>query len=272
MNIINNYCSPNFQANLNSPKLKFSKNDFFVNIPGYGKDYLWAKGVKDTADLATNLIRRDTSAENVLKIITFGIIKANQILRNFKKAFHTGILRYEREGWKHGSDWDGFLLCTNYSDIPKYSTYADRFDKVVGKPLKKPYPDIGLTRPKIEGDEKFLEHANPRYINNAFRRVFKLYDDVIIIHKKDAVNNDNLEKINKNIAELRWILAHSTPWERGSDAISNVFTRSLYKAVGIKTYPLKKDISLDLEAYCTELNEFKQKFPTYFEKPPEIIE
>lgn len=272
MKIINNFYSPNFQANLNSPKLKFNKKDFFVNIRGYGKNYEWANGVRDTADLATSLIRRNTSAENVLKIITFGIIKANQILSELAKVLHSGILRCKREGWKHGSDWDGFSLCTNYSDIFRYSTYTDRFDKIAEKPLKKPYPDIGLTRPKIEGDEKFLEHANPRYINNAFRRVFKLYDDVIIIHKKDAVNNDNLEKINKNIAELRWILAHSTPWERGSDAISNVFMRSLYKAIGIKTYPIKKDVSLDLEAYCTELNEYKQKFPTYFEKTPEIIE
>ena len=99
MNIINNYCSPNFQANLNSPKLKFSKKDFFVNIPGYGKDYLWAKGVKDTADLATDLIRRDTSAENVLKIITFGIIQANKILSELAKVLHSGILRCKREGW-----------------------------------------------------------------------------------------------------------------------------------------------------------------------------
>ena len=74
------------------------------------------------------------------------------------------------------------------------------------------------------------------------------------------------------IAEIRWILAHSTPWLRGSDAISNVFMRAMYKAVGIKTYPLKKGISLDLEAYCTELDEYKKKFPAYFEKPPEIIE
>ena len=254
MNILNNYYSPNFQANLKSPKLKFSKKDFFVRIRGYGQNDEWASKIKNTADSATELIRENISAENVLKKITLGIIMANQILRDLKKASHSGILRCERNGWKHGSDWDGFSLCTNYSNITRYSSYAERFDKTIQNPLKNPYADIELTRPEIDGKEKFLEHANPRYINNAFRRIFKLYDEVMQISKKDTVNNDNLEKINKNIAELRWILAHSTPWERGSDAISNVFMRSLYKAIGIKTYPIKKDVSLDLEAYCTELN------------------
>ena len=67
-------------------------------------------------------------------------------------------------------------------------------------------------------------------------------------------------------------MAHATPWERGSDAISNVFMRALYKAMGIKAYPPAKGISYDMEAYCTELDDYKKKFPTLFEKPPEVIE
>ena len=67
-------------------------------------------------------------------------------------------------------------------------------------------------------------------------------------------------------------MAHSMPWERGSDAISNVFTRSLYKSMGIKTYPLKQGISLDLEAFYTPLDKYKQNFATFFEKAPEVID
>lgn len=86
------------------------------------------------------------------------------------------------------------------------------------------------------------------------------------------INNKDLEKINTNIAEIRWILAHATPWKRSSDAISNVFIRAIYKSFGIKTYPLEKGITLDLEAYCTELNQYKKNFTKYFKKPPVIIE
>ena len=85
------------------------------------------------------------------------------------------------------------------------------------------------------------------------------------------IKEENLSDFNSLIAEIRWILAHSTPWERGSDAISNTFIRSIYKAAGVKAYPLKKGVSLDLEAYCTDLEEYKSKFPQYFAKPPKII-
>ena len=60
-------------------------------------------------------------------------------------------------------------------------------------------------------------------------------------------------------------MAHATPWERGSDAISNVFMRVMYKSLGIKSHPLKKGISLDMEAYCTELGDYKKRFPEFFE-------
>ena len=81
-----------------------------------------------------------------------------------------------------------------------------------------------------------------------------------------------LDDVNNDIAEIRWIMAHATPWERGSDAISNVFMRVMYKSLGIKSHPLKKGISLDMEAYCTELGDYKKRFPEFFEKPPEIVE
>ena len=74
MYISNN--SPIFCANLNSPKLNFSRKDFFIRIRGYGKNENWADEVVKTADLATNLIRRETSAENVLKLITKGVFQA----------------------------------------------------------------------------------------------------------------------------------------------------------------------------------------------------
>ena len=70
---------------------------------------------------------------------------------------------------------------------------------------------------------------------------------------------------------MRWILAHTTPWERGSDAISNTFIRSIYKAAGIKTHPLKRGVSLDLEAYCTNIDEYKINFANYFTKKPELV-
>ena len=78
-----------FQANLSSPKLRFKQEDFYVPIRGYGRNSGWANDVKKTADLAVKLIRRDTSAENVLKLISIGVGNANRnnTLDIIKKLF-----------------------------------------------------------------------------------------------------------------------------------------------------------------------------------------
>ena len=89
--------------------------------------------------------------------------------------------------------------------------------------------------------------------------------------QKDVKQAD-LNEIIDVVAEIRWVLAHATPWLRGSDAISNVFMRAMFKAVGVKAYPPVKNVSFDLEAYCQNLDEYKANFNSFFEKPLEVIE
>lgn len=136
------------------------------------------------------------------------------------------------------------------------------------KPLRNPYSNIGLTRSKVD----ILTHGKPEYINNALDYVFELYKKIFPKFIHQEVRPKNTKKINQTIAEIRWVLAHSTPWTRGSDAISNVFIRAMYKAIEVKTFPLKEGVSLDLEAYCTKLPDYKKNFKGYFEKPPQIID
>ena len=207
-----------------------------------------------------------------MRFITTGVVKANSLSRDINKVKHTGILRCEREHWRSGSDWTGRELATNYSSIPRYSVYNDRFDETFFHPLRKPFADMSLTIPIISRDEKYLRHAEPEHINNVFEHIFKAYDNFKSKFNSKDVKASQLQEINENIGGIRWLLAHATPWERGSDAIANVLMRAMYKSLGIKTYPLKKRISLDLEAFCTDFNVYKKNFGDYFEKPPKIIE
>ncbi len=262
---INSVDSTAFGVNLNSPKLRYSQKDFFVKIRGYGKNPLWAKKTIETADTAVSLIRKNTSAENVLKLISIGIRKANQFCLDLNKRSHTGVLRTVRDNWMSEKEWYGDLA--TYYDIGRYACYKKRFDKTYGKPLSK--TGIGMTRPN---KCHTLIHADVDTINNSLDRVFNLCNKIFPRFVKNEVQQKNMDEINETIAEIRWIMAHATPWSRGSDAISNVFMRAMYKAIGIKSYPLQKGVSLDLEAYCTELEDYKKRFSKYFEKPPEIID
>ena len=119
---------------------------------------------------------------------------------------------------------------------------------------------------------KEIFHPSPDFINSAFRHFDRIYGYIQKNFIKKEVKPDQMQMVNDKIAELRWIMAHSMPWERGTDSIANVFMRALYKAMGVKAYPPAKGISFDLEAFCTNLEDYKKNFPNFFEKPPEAIE
>ncbi len=252
--------------------LDFGKDDFFVKIKGYGKNEDWAREIIRAADNAVNLIKLRNSAETVLINIADGVRKANLFTGDLAKQKLTGLLRAQRSGWNSSSALSD-LLITKYSSAQncRYKVYYNRLNEVYLNPLWNPYYNFGLTVVEHKKDVKYLAHAESIYVNNAMDRVGTLYYKIINNFLGKPLSKDNMENLHASIAEIRWILAHSTPWERGSDAISNVFMRSIYKALGIKMSPLKQNVSLDLEAYCTNLSDYKVKFADYFEKSPQIV-
>lgn len=257
--------SISFQANLNSPKLKFTAKDFYVNIKGYGKNKDWAKSIIETADATSIAIRKGSSPENILKNVADGVRKANKWEPCMNKVLNTAILRTERQNWEYE-----ITNSYTYFNAGPYKTYADRLIAVRDNPLTRPIKKIAMTRPLQDTPELF--HGEPQYINKSLEHVFKICKHLFSKFTNKDITEKDLQNINSHIAEIRWILAHATPWKRGSDAISNVFIRAIYKAFSIKTYPLEKGITLDLEAYCTELKQYKKIFTKYFKKPPAIIE
>lgn len=262
------FCSKNPNA------LIFKNEDFFVNINGYGKNKDWANSIKKTANNAVKEIEKGNLADKILSNIAKGVKIANGFCKDLRKRQHTGILRTERKGYGNTGVWEHIDLVTPIAK--PYSVYEKKLRIAADNPFKSPFYDMQVA--EIEkgnwmGYDIRIAHPDSKFINNALDRVGGKYLNLKkdYITKLENITEENLPKINSDIAEIRWILAHSMPWERGSDSISNVFTRALYKSMGIKSYPLKKDISLDLEAFCTPLNEYKQKFASYFEKEPEIV-
>lgn len=255
-----------FKANLNSPKLKLSQKDFFIKIRGYNKNTEWAKKIKETTDCSVNLIRKNTTAENTLKLIIAGVANANYCCFDLGKKHNTGILRTQRENWR--DSWYDRDVYTAYG-TGRYSCYKERLDNVYKQPLKINNRSLAISKPNKKHD---IEHGQPELINNSLNYVFDLYKNKYTKFLSKDVKKEDLPEIIDVIAEIRWVLAHATPWLRGSDAISNVFMRAMFKAVGVKAYPPAKGISFDLEAFCTNLNEYKKSFPNFFEKPPIVIE
>ncbi len=263
----------NFCSNPNSKLLNFGYKDFFINIKGYGKDITWAKSVKELANTTTEKIKEAKTSDEILPYIAEGIHNANKNCMDLRKRIHSGILRTTRKGYGDAGEWEGLELVTPVTN--QYKSYMNKLKPICEHPIKSPYYDIDVAKLEYFDTEKTYKiiHPSDTKVNNALDRIggkfFNLKKDYILTPKK--VTKETLPKINTDIAEIRWILAHSMPWERGSDAISNIFMRSLYKSMGIKTYPIKKGISLDMEAFCTPLEEYKNNFHTYFSTKPEVI-
>jgi len=263
--ISHNVNSQNFRANLKSPKLRFGQNDFFINIKGYGKDKIWAKEIIEVADTASRMIRKNRDVETVLQSITLGVAGANSKTSDYSKRVKSGVLRTARLNWFGGSDKEVY---TPY-ETGRYSCYRELINKVITSPLKAPDKNLGISYPNGLGD---IKHGKAEKINYSLDYIFNIFNKKIKPFSDGSATAKDLDKINDAVAEIRWVLAHSTPWLRGSDAISNVFMRAIYKSIGVKTYPAKKGVSFDLQAYCTKLSDYKKDFPTYFTKPPVVIE
>ncbi|MCQ2754734.1 MAG: hypothetical protein MJ231_06775 [bacterium] len=270
-----------FGVNLASPKLAYELEDFFVNISGYDRNMYWANSVKKTANQAVTMIRQKADFENVIHHITDGAKYANKLddaLGDKTKAKLTGIIRCSRPTWENSCKTTDNELYTPYGIFNnRYNNYELRLNRLIKKPLKNAYGENISLSTIVSAAEantycNYIVHGKPGKINDALDYVASFYQKLQNNYVNKNITNKDLHCINNLIARSRWILAHSTPWCRGSDFIGNIYTRALYKAIGIKAYPLKEGVSLDLEAFCTPLEEYVKNFPTYFEKAPEIAE
>jgi len=263
-----------FKSNPNSVKLMFKKTDFFINIKGYGKDLNWAEKVLDLTDRISKSMRKNIKFDKLLAKLAVEMknIRPTYIEYNGKTINTTGVLRTKRKGYGRQGTWAKGI--TPYWGEP-YSAYKLRFNQVKNTPLKTQYNGVDLTRivrHKMYGN--IMLHGSKDKVNSAMDIIGEIYEELNekYISQPKNVTNKSLNEINSKVAEIRWIFAHATPFERGSDSIANSFMRALYKSMGIKTYPSKKGVSFDLQAYCTELTDYKKNFATYFKKSPKVIE
>ena len=82
----------------------------------------------------------------------------------------------------------------------------------------------------------------------------------------ESLTKDEIKMANQKIAEMYFLMANIMPWERGSNGITDIFMRSVYKSLGIEQPALKHGVSLDLEAFTMDMDEYVKKWDTFFEE------
>lgn len=273
----------NKQISLANKQLSFGKIEpemLFIKIPGFDKDYGWANTMIKTIDKTVSVIasgkscltdildgiKNDyqkyfTSKEKNLALCSensnFGVNRQSELLTYLVGKYHSYFDKASEIVLKDHSIFDEDQIC--------HTITAD-FDKSI--PLTK-------TLYNLENFEIHWQHTDAKNIPQVMNHSAKVYEEIKDLIKETSKSPDKniiLNKINKKIAELHWYLANATPYERGSAGIIDVLTKSIYESANIQTSPWKEGLSPDMEAFVTPLNEFVEKYPSYFESLPKFIE
>ena len=263
------------------PNLKQEPENFFIKIKGYGRDYDWAKYVAQSANYASLMIRNKASFDEVLNLIADDYSNCSFLnvksMSDFQKAELAGVSRLK--------DGAGSCLMTPF-DLSgvKYGAYGEIYAKkalnasksslaktfCVKTPAK--YPDFAPTRIVYYQNSKNgkLVHTLGG-VEPSLRYSREIYDNLVKNYTGKKLNKKEEKEAVRKIAAMHWLLTHGVPYFRGSDAIINIFIKSLFNALGFELKGPKEGVSFDLEAYCSELNEYVKKYPSLYESEPKYV-
>ena len=237
----------------------------------YGKNIQWASKMNDISNGAEYLIKNGEEFDEVLGYITREYrgydtatsLETNQAQRNDRRL---------ASGKYRGDDNPNDNFVTPFERSDSYSEYFNRLIKVKS-PRKSPYGDMELTQieyyPQYNKDFGRMIHPENKYIEPALNHVKERYQELQPLIDKvksgQQLSKQDIKLANEKIAEIYFLMANSMPYERGSNGISDILMRSLYKSLGIEQPAIKHGVSLDMEAFCMDLDEYKKKWSSFFE-------
>lgn len=241
-----------------------------VNERNYGKNIQWAHEINNISEAAALRIGNGENFEEVIHNIAADY-RAYDVATTLDSNTKTNARR-EYSGRYRGKDQPQnhpYGASTPFTKNGGYSEYYDRFMAQLNKQRTSPYDDVLLTNlgdcdrgtcmlhPVNQTVEPAMKHIGQRY-----KELQPLFNKV---HNGGKLTPAELKLADEKISEMYFLMGNVMPWARGSNGISDIFMRSTYKALGVEQPALRKGVSLDLEAFCMDLNEYKAKWNSFFE-------
>lgn len=235
----------------------------------YGKNFEFAEMMSKLSNETSQIITKGKPLEDVLKHISNNYYKARP---------WSGVYRgSNKPPLTIGTSERLDVYATRYGDDcwGAYKEYIERLDKQLGNRIS-PYKKFTITRnpssqaetgwgwatqlmihPYHDEVAKNMEIISKRYkVYQKLVNEYKISGNLLLEQKKQA---DDI------ISELYYLMANTTPFERGSNGISDVLMRSQYSALGMSKPHVRKGVGLDLEAFCMNLDEYKLKWNSFFD-------
>ena len=264
----------NIVADLNNSSKFFSR--IASNEESYGKNIQWAHEMDIISRSASYLISRGESYDEVMNHIA--IMYRNYDISTTLDSNRSVSDRRKLSGRERkdipDSDFaqhTGFSALTPFNDTDSYNEYYKRFMKLLNKKRQPPYPDVELTQISlVNGYGYVMGHPRNSSVEATMNHVKQRYEEMTPLFEKakrgEPLTPKEQALAHEKIAEMYFLMANAMPYERGSNGIADIFMRSMYKELGIEMPALKHGVSLDLEAFCLDLNEYKKKWRSFFEK------
>lgn len=215
-----------------------------------GINFQWANTVNEISKKTTVKIQQQENLDNILKYIAekYRICCGGKI----------------EIGQYRGNLVDYSMCVTGYGDrgFGRYKEYVQRFSNRKRIP---PYKDMALTHLKV--DEHLMVHPYRCEVDNNMKYANACYDELKALISKSQMHQltqAESKHFDNLVAELYYIMANTMPFSRGTNCISDILMRSLYKSVGKELPALNKNVSLDLEAFCMPLDAYKSNWNKFF--------
>lgn len=235
-----------------SPNLQVLPLDlYFIRMEEYDTDEEWARKMINHTYVISDMIRNNEDFSDIWIKTASGIAEINDnpiysMARESKNVF------FINHSWGRGCEY--------------YKKY-----------LKKIRENNGCFIPKA--NEEYKDALTAR-IDGSYNICISygmgnFYDYISLkslvkkeYNKLKSIKNPTSAQINCSVATIHWLIAQATPFVRGSDSFANVFTKAIYHSYGMKLSPIKEGKSFDFEAFCSDLDEFINKYPNLFEIKP----
>ena len=252
-------------TNLNDESKFFARS--YLNEKNYGKNIAWAHEINSISNIGETLIRNGEDFRSVIDKIAEGYRGTD--IANTLKGDSTGRRDFSgrnRENWTPENDAS--------TPIEDYVEYKNRLNNMLDIDRIAPYSDIKLTEIRNINRGVCMIHPANKYVTPGLKHMEDAYNTLQPLFNKvqkgGSLNPNELEFAHKQISEIYYLMANVMPWARGSNGISDVTMRSMYKALNIEMPAMKHGVSLDLEAFDQSLSSYQANWKSFFEDGIEI--
>jgi len=274
-------------ANASEPEIKSilkelnDESKFFarldINEYKYGKNAQWAYEMNRISKTAETRMANGENFDDVISGIARdyrSYDEAGTLASNSVDAIYGGDRRVcsgVYRGIKDPAISPSGCYTTEFDNKNAYSEYFDKFSIASKSSRTAPYDDVALTQVKMENETLGnMIHPSKEAVDPAMKHIEDRYNELKPLFEKVSqgkqLTPEEIKFADQKIAESYYIMGNTMPWRRGSNGISDIYMRSCYKALGIEQPALRRGISLDLESFCTNMDEYRNKWGSYFEE------